>query len=63
VDGLVHLRPIGADARVADSVALRVQYALTYTPGNLTIRDGQLADTYSMVSVMQEGAAVAMGRA
>lgn len=57
VDGPPHLRPIAPDSEVANSVAVRVQYALTYTPGNLTIQDGPLlGDGYSLVNVVNEGA-------
>jgi len=55
IDGLPHLRPIAADAEVANSVAVRVQYGETYTPANLTIRDGVLGDGYSLVKVVDEG--------
>ena len=55
-DGPPHLRPIAAGSEVANSVAVRVQYALTYTPGNLTLQDGPLlGDGYSIVSVVTEG--------
>jgi len=56
VDGPPHLRPIAPDAHVANSVAIRVQYALTYTPGNLTLNNGLLADGYSLVTVVDETA-------
>jgi hypothetical protein len=56
-DGPPHLRPIAPGSEVADSVAVRVQYALTYTPGNLTLQDGPLlGDGYSVVNVVNEGA-------
>jgi len=51
-DGPVHLRPIDPEANVGNSVAIRIQYALTYTPGNLTITDGVLASTYNQVQVI-----------
>jgi uncharacterized protein (DUF2235 family) len=55
VDGPPHLRPIAAGSAVADSVAVRVQYALTYTPGNLALKVGPLlGDGYSIVSVVNE---------
>jgi uncharacterized protein (DUF2235 family) len=54
VDGAPYLRPIGPDARVSNSVALRVQYALTYTPGNLTLDNGLLGDGYSSVTLVDE---------
>ncbi len=53
VYGPPHHRPIAPGSKVADSVAVRVQYALTYLPGNLTLDDGPLlADGYTMVSVL-----------
>jgi uncharacterized protein (DUF2235 family) len=54
VDGPPHLRPIAANAEVANSVAVRVQYALTYTPGNLTLDAGELGDGYSLVTLVDE---------
>jgi uncharacterized protein (DUF2235 family) len=56
VDGPPHLRPVAPDAAVANSVAVRVKYALTYTPGNLTLNDGELGDGYSLVTVVDESA-------
>jgi len=56
VYGPPHLRPIAADAEVANSVAVRVQYALTYLPGNLTLTDGPLlGGGYSLVNLVTEG--------
>ena len=55
-DGPPHLRPIAPNAEVSNSVAVRVQYALTYTPGNLLVNDGVLADGYSLVTVVDESA-------
>jgi hypothetical protein len=55
-DGQPHLRPVAANAEVSNSVAVRVQYALTYTPGNLTLDNGVLGDGYSMVTVVDESA-------
>jgi uncharacterized protein (DUF2235 family) len=53
--GPPQLRPIAAGSSVANSVAVRVQYALTYTPGNLTLGDGPvLGDGYAMVDVVSE---------
>lgn len=54
--GPQHLRPIPADAKIANSVAVRVQYALTYTPGNLKIDDGEVADGYTLVPLVDEDA-------
>jgi len=57
VNGPPHLRPIVAGSEVANSVAVRVQYALTYLPGNLTLVDGPLlGDGYSLVNVVNESA-------
>jgi len=55
-DGPVHLRPIVNGSNVSNSVALRIQYALTYQPGNLTITDGALATTYNQVTLVDPNA-------
>jgi uncharacterized protein (DUF2235 family) len=56
-DGPPYHRPIAADANVANSVAVRVQYALTYKPVNLTYdATGALGDGYTQVSVVDENA-------
>ena len=52
VYGPQHLRPIAANSSLSNSVALRVQYALTYTPGNLTIASGALDNGYAQVNVI-----------
>jgi hypothetical protein len=58
-DGPIHLRPIADNANVSNSVALRVQLALgDYAPGNLKIADGALADSYTLVDMVDAGAAV-----
>jgi uncharacterized protein (DUF2235 family) len=54
VDGLPHLRPIAADALLGNSVQVRVQYALTYKPGNLTFDGDSLADGHSFVNVVSD---------
>jgi uncharacterized protein (DUF2235 family) len=54
VAGPPHLRPIAPDALVANSVAVRIRYALSYTPANLQIQDRQLAGTYSIVTLVDE---------
>jgi hypothetical protein len=56
VDGPARLRPVATTAEVANSVAVRLQYALTYVPGALTVTDGQLADGYSIQSIVSENA-------
>jgi uncharacterized protein (DUF2235 family) len=54
-DGPPHSRPIAVSSKVANSVAVRVEYALTYTPANLTLRDGPLlADEYSLENVVND---------
>ena len=55
-DGPQHLRPVAADAEVSNSVAVRVKYALTYVPGSLTVSDGALADSYKVVTIVDENA-------
>jgi uncharacterized protein (DUF2235 family) len=55
-DGPQHLRPINPKANVANSVAIRIQYALTYTPANLTLSGGSLADSYSLISLVNPDA-------
>jgi len=54
--GKQNLRPIDAKANVGNSVAVRVQYALTYTPGDLTLTDDLLADSYNQIQVVDENA-------
>ena len=56
-DGPVHLRPIDPGSTVSNSVALRIQYALTYRPGNLTLDDdGALLDSYIQLPLVDENA-------
>ncbi len=55
-DGPPHLRPVAANARIANSVAVRLKYALTYVPGSLTVVNGALADTYVMDNVVSDSA-------
>jgi hypothetical protein len=45
-DGPQRLRPIADDAEVANSVAIRVKYALTYQPGDLTVTNGESDSGY-----------------
>jgi len=51
-DGPPHHRPIPANANIANSVAVRIQYALTYQPVNLTITDSALASTYNQLPLV-----------
>ena len=55
-DGPPKLRPVPAGSRIANSVALRIQYALTYKPGNLTMTDNLLDDSYTQVSIVTPNA-------
>lgn len=55
-DGPQHLRPVADSANIANSVAVRVKYALTYQPGDLKITDDALDDAYSLVNVVDEDA-------
>ncbi len=54
--GAQHLRPIPANASIANSVAVRLEFAQSYAPGNLTLNDGDLADSYSVVNIIDENA-------
>ncbi|HEY1646964.1 MAG TPA: DUF2235 domain-containing protein [Terracidiphilus sp.] len=56
VYGPSHARPIPANSSIANSVALRIQYGLTYTPGNLTLNDGALGNGYSLVNMVDANA-------
>jgi hypothetical protein len=47
-DGPIHLRPIPPGSHIASSVALRIQYALTYQPGNLTLIQDPDNNTYTL---------------
>jgi len=55
-DGPPYLRPVAADAMLANSIGVRVEYGLTYAPGNLKYQDGSLAETYEVVTVVDETA-------
>jgi len=55
-DGPPHLRPIPPNAEVANSVAVRIQYALTYTPANLQIVNGALGSGYTQVNLVDTSA-------
>ena len=55
--GPAHPRAVALNASVANSVALRVQYGLTYTPQNLKLNeDGTLLDGYALVNIVDEDA-------
>ena len=55
-DGPPKLRPVAPNAEVSNSVLVRLQYALNYVPGSLTVGDGELADGYSLVKIVDENA-------
>lgn len=55
-DGPQHLRPIDSKATIANSVAIRIQYVLTYTPVNLTLTGESLADSYSQITLVSPDA-------
>jgi uncharacterized protein (DUF2235 family) len=55
-DGPPKLRPVDPKAEVANSVSVRLKYALTYVPGSLTVDQGALVDGYSLVRVVDENA-------
>lgn len=52
VCGPARLRTIAANSSISNSVALRIQYAKTYTPGNLTLENGALASGYLPITVV-----------
>lgn len=52
--GPQHWRTIAPGSKVANSVAIRAQYALTYAPNNLTLSDNILDDTYTQVTLVDE---------
>jgi len=54
--GPPHQRPIAPDASISNSVDVRVQYAQTYTPGNLVLDDGNLSRAYHTVNIVDENA-------
>jgi uncharacterized protein (DUF2235 family) len=55
--GPQQLRSIAGNSSLSNSVALRVQYALTYQPGNLTLSNGALGSSYTQVNVVAAPAA------
>ena len=55
-DGPPKLRPVAPNAEVSNSVAVRLKYALNYVPGALTVENGELADGYSLVTIVDENA-------
>jgi uncharacterized protein (DUF2235 family) len=56
VFGPPHHRPIPSDAAIANSVAVRLDYGLTYTPANLTLAEGALSDGYALINLVDETA-------
>jgi len=53
-DGPQHWRQIPAGTKISNSVALRIEFALTYLPSNLTIADGALDDSYTQLDLVTE---------
>jgi uncharacterized protein (DUF2235 family) len=51
-DGPARWRPIAPGSNIANSVAIRIQYALTYQPANLTITNNILAGTYTQLTLV-----------
>ncbi|ADW67678.1 DUF2235 domain-containing protein [Granulicella tundricola] len=49
-------RPIGNSDSIANSVTARIEYALTYQPKNLTIKDNVLDDGYNLIEIVDEDA-------
>lgn len=56
VYGMPLSRPIADDSHIANSVGVRIQYALTYQPGNLKLDDGKPAGGYTIVDVVDTSA-------
>ena len=54
--GPPHQRAIAAGSLIANSVALRIQYGLTYLPGNLTLSNGGLGSGYSLIDIVDANA-------
>jgi len=54
--GPQHSRPIPANSSIANSVAVRLQYAQTYAPANLTLTEGALTDGYTLVNMVDASA-------
>jgi uncharacterized protein (DUF2235 family) len=54
VFGLPQSRVIALDSHIGDSVQVRITYALTYAPPNLTIAGGSLAGSYTIETVVNE---------
>ena len=48
--------PIAADAAIANSIAVRVEFAQTDMPLNLSLDDGALSNGYFLVTVADENA-------
>ena len=47
-----YLRPIDPSSKVSNSVAIRIQYALTYLPANLKIADNTLDPGYPQIQLV-----------
>jgi uncharacterized protein (DUF2235 family) len=52
VDGPPKARPVLANASISNSVIVRLQYALDYAPGNLTVENRALASGYLPVNIV-----------
>lgn len=55
-EGPPYIRPIPANASIANSVAVRLQYGQTYAPRNLTLNNGALAEGYALAAVVDMSA-------
>ena len=51
-DGPPYQRPVDVKAKLANSIGVRVEYGLSYVPGNLQYQDGSLVDSYETVDVV-----------
>ena len=57
-DGAPHIRPIEDGSHLSNSVKVRIEFGLTYTPTNLKFKDGALIDGYSLVNLVNAGDAI-----
>lgn len=56
LDGPPRLRPVAMGSAVANSVAVRLKYALNYVPGTLAVQNGALADGYTTIDLVDTNA-------
>jgi uncharacterized protein (DUF2235 family) len=52
--GLPVWRPVEPGSAISNSVAVRLEYAITYAPQNLNLQDGKLDPSYTIVKTVDE---------